>query len=64
MSRPTGAIEAVSTVEALWTAVLWRHTGQPLGATAGAADEGVDGIASRVQAVGRRLLRESQGSAT
>lgn len=61
---PTGAFEAVSTVEALWTAVLRGQKGSPLGAAAGPADAGADSVASRVHAVGRRLFRESQGSAT
>lgn len=62
VSRPTGATEAVSTVEALWNAVL--------GATAGARarnhaldarpvpESGAGDLPNRVLALGRRLWHE------
>ncbi|WP_445156070.1 hypothetical protein ACTWLI_07865 [Arthrobacter sp. Hor0625] len=63
VSRPTGAIEAVSTVEALWTAVLSGRAGVPLAAAVGPAAADEDSLASRVLALGRRLSRERPGGA-
>lgn len=58
VSKPTGAIEAASTVEALWTAVLSGRAGVPLGTAAAAADAASGDIAARVLALGLRLSRE------
>jgi len=63
VSKSTGAIEAVSTVEALWTAVLSGRGGVPLAAAVGPAAADDDSIASRVLALGHRLSRERPGGA-
>lgn len=62
VTGPTGATEAVATVEAVWAAVLRGRACAPLSAAVEAADAEADSIAARVLALGHRLSTAVTGN--